>query len=177
MNISHVRAVLSAQDLKCTTGIFPFPRPHDLVQPIAVNPLFFKAARPFLVQLKTSATAPSRAVILAHQLIPPSSPKKEEVCFGPPAFAGNYRHLPAIAGFCRRLPAYAGICRKVPEKSRRTIKMSLSGRLSPSPGLTPTSGLTPFGRRERTGLLSAYSVVRFPPSFGNIFYPFTNYDF
>ena len=103
--------------------------------------------------------------------------KKEEVCFGPPAFAGNYRHLPAIAGFCRRLPAYAGICRKVPEKSRRTIKMSLSGRLSPSPGLTPTSGLTPFGRRERTGLLSAYSVVRFPPSFGNIFYPFTNYDF
>ena len=48
----------------------------------------------------------------------------------------------------------------------------------PSPCLTSTSGLMPFGCRERTGLLSADSVVRFPPSFGEGFMnPFTYPDF
>ena len=71
-----VKVILSAQDLKCTTGtatagqqvdrmlplvhllepVFLFPCSHDLVQPGALNPLYFNASRPFLVQLKTSAT-------------------------------------------------------------------------------------------------------------------------
>jgi hypothetical protein len=122
------------------TGLLEYAIVHPpyLVQPIAVNPLFFKAARPFLVQLKTSATAPSRAVVLAHQLIPPSSPKKEEeprrkkdryilyyyyiLYILLSIFASVLRHLLAITGICRQLLAFAAVYRLMPAFAEKLQK-------------------------------------------------------